>query len=245
MCIIYKATNKITGKSYIGQTTHSLLYRKKQHIRSRRNTYFHCALRKYGEDVFEWSIVEDNCDPRLLNELEIKYIKQYDTYNNGYNLTFGGDTTLGLKVSEETKKKQSIKAKERYKNKESHPRYGAVFTEDHLKKISGENHWTTRLPYTKEHKEKIRQKSLGEKNHFFGKHHTEQTKQIISNKKLGVVRNEKSILGITPDGEEIIIKGISKFAKENKMRSGTIRKVMDGSKKEYRGWKFYRIVEVD
>ena len=55
--IIYKATNKINGKVYIGQTTNSLSYRRDQHFREakcikRKTVYFHNAISKYGEDNF-------------------------------------------------------------------------------------------------------------------------------------------------------------------------------------------------
>jgi hypothetical protein len=49
---------------------------------------------------------------KLLNELEIKYIKQYDSFNNGYNLTLGGDSISGYKFSEESKKNRSEITKE-------------------------------------------------------------------------------------------------------------------------------------
>lgn len=44
---------------------------------------------------------------RVLNAMEIAYIKFYDSYNCGYNCTLGGDGHLGFKVSEETKQKIS------------------------------------------------------------------------------------------------------------------------------------------
>jgi hypothetical protein len=56
--IIYKATNKINGKIYIGQTINSLKYRSNQHKRdanrlSKRNYYFTNAIVKYGFEAFE------------------------------------------------------------------------------------------------------------------------------------------------------------------------------------------------
>ena len=42
-----------------------------------------------------------------LNELEIFYIKKYDSFNNGYNLTIGGDSISGYKFSEDKREKAS------------------------------------------------------------------------------------------------------------------------------------------
>jgi group I intron endonuclease len=93
--IIYKVTNKINNKVYIGQTTLSLDERRKYHYKESRRkndtTYFHNALNKYHYEDFVWEILEDNIDNiDTLNEKEIYYISFYDTYFNGYNETTGG-----------------------------------------------------------------------------------------------------------------------------------------------------------
>ncbi|MCK5016092.1 MAG: GIY-YIG nuclease family protein, partial [Candidatus Peribacteraceae bacterium] len=81
--IIYKATNKVDGKSYIGQTTRSLQRRSYCHKLSSRNgstTYFHNAIRKYGFDSFGWQVLE-TCDTKdQMDEMEHHYIIQYDTF---------------------------------------------------------------------------------------------------------------------------------------------------------------------
>lgn len=92
--IVYMATNRINGKEYIGQTVGSLHQRKNGHFR--RGHYFHKALCKYGKENFDWEILYrcDNIDD--LNRLEIYYIKLYRTFENGYNLTRGGEGTFGF-----------------------------------------------------------------------------------------------------------------------------------------------------
>lgn len=94
MGVIYKATNLINGKSYIGQTKRDLETRKKEHLK-RKGYTFHSALEKYGIENFEWSILEE-CEDDKLNEREIFWIDYYDTYNNGYNETSGGDNAESL-----------------------------------------------------------------------------------------------------------------------------------------------------
>lgn len=67
--IIYKATNTINGKCYIGQTVRALKKRKQEHTllarkgRRDRNhrTYFHNSLNKYDKDSFVWELVDDTC----------------------------------------------------------------------------------------------------------------------------------------------------------------------------------------
>lgn len=94
--LIYKYENKINKKVYIGQTKCSLHKRHIKHLtQMRRNydDYFHRALRKYGVENFELSIVEDNIPIDKLDEKEIYYIKEYDSFytsNKGYNMTKGG-----------------------------------------------------------------------------------------------------------------------------------------------------------
>nr|DAY45730.1 MAG TPA: intron associated endonuclease [Crassvirales sp.] len=88
--IIYKITNKVNNKSYIGQTRYTIEFRWKQHQHKKDNTYFHNAIKKYGVSNFNIEILEE-CDIENLNNREIFYIAKFDTFNNGYNLTIGGD----------------------------------------------------------------------------------------------------------------------------------------------------------
>lgn len=87
---IYKITNKVNGKSYIGQTRYTVEFRWRQHIHKKDNTYFHNAIQKYGEDNFIVETLEE-CNYENLNSREIYYIAKYNTFKEGYNLTIGGD----------------------------------------------------------------------------------------------------------------------------------------------------------
>lgn len=94
MAYIYKIINKINGKVYIGQTVSSLNIRWNGHVSSWRNNgkcqALYSAFDKYGIENFEMQEIEQ-CDIGQLNEREKYWIKQYDSYNNGYNITLGGD----------------------------------------------------------------------------------------------------------------------------------------------------------
>lgn len=95
---IYKITNSVNGKVYIGQTMRKPEDRWRQHINNSMretsrdyNSYFHNAIRKYGKEVFVFEEIE-RCDNTELDIREIFWIDYYQSFNNkyGYNLTLGG-----------------------------------------------------------------------------------------------------------------------------------------------------------
>lgn len=93
MGIIYKVENLINHKIYIGQTIQEVEKRWYHHIEEASlgsELYFHRALRKYGKDNFNWGVIEEINNDQL-NNREIYWISYYDSYQNGYNLTPGGD----------------------------------------------------------------------------------------------------------------------------------------------------------
>lgn len=105
MGLIYQALNKTNGKSYVGQTKFSLEKRKTEHkyYSNSYHNHFSKALRKYGWKSFKWSVLENNINPKDLNEKEVYWIKKLDTFKNGYNSTSGGGQ--GVELSEEHKRK--------------------------------------------------------------------------------------------------------------------------------------------
>ena len=92
MGYIYKITNNINGKVYIGKTTKTVEERWKGHLKKMnyKKNKFYNALNKYGIDNFTIEEIEE-CDDDLLNEEEIYWINFYNSYENGYNSTGGGD----------------------------------------------------------------------------------------------------------------------------------------------------------
>lgn len=106
---IYKATNKINGKSYIGKTI-NFQSRKKQHIHCAINknskSYFYNAIRKYGKENFIWSFLyKGNCSNYLLSQKEIYFIDLYGTFGKyGYNMSDGRDI-----IGKHPNKKEIIK----------------------------------------------------------------------------------------------------------------------------------------
>ena len=79
--IIYKVTNIINNKIYIGQTIHSLNIRKSQHERSHEYGYktaFSNAIKKYGKENFIWEIINETDSIHHINTIESFYIDKYN-----------------------------------------------------------------------------------------------------------------------------------------------------------------------
>lgn len=95
MAYIYKITNQINGKIYIGKTLNTIQERWREH----RNDYkrercekrlLYDAMKKYGVENFTIEQVEE-CSPEMVNEREKYWIEQYGSFKYGYNATIGGD----------------------------------------------------------------------------------------------------------------------------------------------------------
>lgn len=103
--IIYKITNTINGKIYIGQTTRTLKQRMAEH-KSSTDTAIGHAINKYGLEKFHTEVVEECETLKELNEREVFWIAHYNCIApHGYNLTTGGKN--GGALSAETKAKLS------------------------------------------------------------------------------------------------------------------------------------------
>lgn len=145
--IIYKATNIINGKSYIGKTIQTLkkrmyvhkAYSKRTDIN--KKTIFHNAIKKYGWENFTWEILCECDDYSILEIRETMKIIVNNTHyidGYGYNMTYGGEGCIGYKHSDSARKKISDS-----KSGKNNPMYNKVTTG-----FSGHSH-------TKKSKEKI------------------------------------------------------------------------------------------
>lgn len=108
---IYCARHVTTNRYYVGQTHRNFEQRKHEHIENANHgklRCFHDALRKYGENAFEWKVLETGI--RTLDEachLEQEWIKRLNSHVTlgGFNLTFGGQGSNGFKHSKSARKK--------------------------------------------------------------------------------------------------------------------------------------------
>jgi len=93
MAYVYKITNDINGKIYIGKTYNSIEKRFQEHCRERFKSKseqrpLYSAMNKYGIEHFHVELIEETDSPE---EREIYWIEWYGSFKNGYNATKGGD----------------------------------------------------------------------------------------------------------------------------------------------------------
>src|SRR4051812_47590414 len=95
--VIYKATNTVNQKVYIGKTMGFLARRKRQHkndaFTQNSRRHFAKSLRKYGWDAFSWEVIDTGANNEELIEKEKYWIRFYRANNPdfGYNHTEGGE----------------------------------------------------------------------------------------------------------------------------------------------------------
>jgi len=84
----------INNKKYIGYTEKPIEVRLTEHITDSKNgskTYFHRAIKKHGYSNIISEKLDECTTHAEAKKKEIFYIEKYDTFNNGYNMTIGGD----------------------------------------------------------------------------------------------------------------------------------------------------------
>jgi len=203
--VIYKVTNLINNKIYIGQTIKSLNTCKRGHFSDARNNRFNGsiflrAINKYSHNNFFW---EELCECFSRKELDIMenfYICFYKSkdLDIGYNLIQGRGRS-GYVLSEDSRKKISRKAKERLSIPENNPMYGKSVSDICGNKISKalKNHYLdncgtfTNRKHSEKSKKKMSISRTGSNNHFYGKELSKEHKQKISNSLKGRVFSEE------------------------------------------------------
>lgn len=196
---VYMHRNKINNKAYIGITS-----RKPEERWGKNGSQYHkgnqhairAAIEKYGWDNFEHIIWADNLsenDAKHIEKLLIALFKtnccRYYNPSYGYNLTDGGDGTCGRPIPEEQRKQISESLlgnipwnygktmSDEYKQKASISHIGLTQSEE-TKKKRGEalSKWWSN-PENREKRSGVNSPIYGEKNCFFGKHHSEEAKE--------------------------------------------------------------------
>lgn len=172
--VIYKATNVVTGKFYIGKTIQSLKKRRYVHEWSAARgekargykSKFYNALRKYGSGSFQWKIIDTANTLEELNKKERRYIAELDSIKRGYNISpggAGGDNFTNHPNKEEIRLKISrattgIKRSEEFKKQNRERQIGRVISPETIEKLRKKLKGKIK---SQEHKDKIRQSLTG------------------------------------------------------------------------------------
>ncbi len=247
--VIYKTTNLITGKIYIGQDS------KNDNIYLGSGNLIKKAIKKYGKDNFKKEILWFASSQLELNEKEAFFIETYNSRNKdiGYNIAYGGTngTMLNRKHSDSTKEKMSLirmgmEFTESHKLNLSKAKKGKKLSDETKKKLSEIQKLKPHNKLSEETKNKIRISKTGKKasqetrekmseahnginNHFYGKKHSEKTLKI----------RRKIIIQLTLDNE--FIKewdGVNLAAITLGIRQSAISAVLCGTRLKTNGFKF-------
>ena len=149
MGYVYKITNTVNNKAYIGISIHEPIKgRIKDHLSGKGNRIIANAVKKYGRDAFTYEILEADVFDEFLTRLEVAYIANYNTVAPyGYNLTYGGEVAKA--VSDESRQKMS------------ETRKGKRFSKEHRRKLSEARKGKKRKPFSAEHCRKLSEANKG------------------------------------------------------------------------------------
>ena len=193
---IYKITNIINGKIYIGKTNNpkQRFYKHKYLAQKGVKRHLYNAMRKYGVENFIQEIIEE-CDDSIVNDREKFWIKQYNSTdkNIGYNKSFGGeggDTWTLNDHKKETSEKLSMKLKGHSVNyeaikREADKRRGTHLTDEQKHKLS-----QTLIKKYQNGELTVSQKFIDNRHDRTGEHHTDDARRKISEFRKGKTLEE-------------------------------------------------------
>lgn len=218
---IYCIENKIDGKKYIGQSVdiESRWYRHKYELNAKQhfNSYLQNAWNKYGEDNFNFYIIE-LCKVELLDEREEYYIDFYKTLdrNVGYNMTAGGHSNKYINDEISAKISKAL--------------MGHVVSSESRLKISLHHADVS-----------------GKNNGMYGRHHTDETKAIISQKNKGRISAKRNHTKVYCVQLSITYLDAADAAKQLGLDSSAILKCCRGERKTCGGynWEFINLENIN
>jgi len=254
MCIenstFYIGQSKDYLERYYGKNGHLLSLQGNRHC----NPHLQSIYNKYGQNSLRVQLIE-SCNPENLNICEQKWLNMFKENSLCLNICFEVNVPpswKGRKHTEETKlklrnlhlgKKRSNLTKDKLKiarqNRTGPFFKGRKHTEESKRKMSqsklGRVPWNKGIPCTEEQKEKIRKtlsSKLPEETPFFGRHHTEETKENLRNK---ICKTERYLL--SPDGELFVFFSTKKFCAEHNLNRRHISQVLNKKESQHKGWK--------
>jgi group I intron endonuclease len=128
MYAVYIITNTVNSKQYVGIAS-DLERRWKRHRNANEGQLIHKAIKKYGVDAFVFTHIADAFDTESAKMIERMLIIEHNTkMPHGYNMTDGGDGTMGMAKTEEHKQKLRESNKKAYKNKALREKIGEAIS---------------------------------------------------------------------------------------------------------------------
>lgn len=147
---LYAHTNKVNGKVYIGISKNLHLRWRNKALGYGKCTKIHNAFKKYGWDNFEHAIIAENLSKEDACELEKLWIWLFKSNNTSYNITDGGEGTIGVHRSERHKQILRELMTGRYVSPETRAKLSKTRKEQHIagKKVYAFDTYTKKLVRT-------------------------------------------------------------------------------------------------
>jgi group I intron endonuclease len=202
MAVIYRITNMINNKYYIG-SAESFARREWQHRNDlkrqvHKNPHLQASWNKYGGDAFVFEILEEIPEGKSTFEVENTYLHTHVGRAECYNInTDAIGMRTGILMSEASKQKLSVNRTGKHAGTE-HYRYGQTVSPDVRQKIGDTQRGVAKPERTEEHRRSLSIANAGNQN-WLGKTHTEETKNKL----------RRAVFARLPDGQTRIFAGLS------------------------------------
>ena len=248
---LYLITNNINNKKYVGQTKTSIGYQKRfiNHCKEAKyqpyNGALHNAITKYGKESFSVKLLLKDISEEKIDFYERLWINKLNTHVStglGYNITYGGQGTHGYKHTQESLEKMSNASKNYWVNlKTNNPEKYQELCEERSKRLKGKpKNFITRKRLSESCKERYKTNP----GTFYGKKHTDETKDLISKANGHAVamidKNSKEIIKTFQSAKKATDWLIENGKTKNKYANCRILYICDGNDKSAYGylWKY-------